>query len=58
MNSDRVITILQMEAAKFCSENNITNSAERLIIEAAFIRGGLVATREVLEDLKNKRDSG
>lgn len=47
-----------MEAAKFCSENNITNSAERLIIEAAFIRGGLVATREVLEDLKNKRDSG
>lgn len=55
MSSDRVINILRQEATKFCSENGITDASQRLIIEAAFIRGGMIATREVLEDFKNNK---
>jgi hypothetical protein len=55
MSSDRVVNILRQEATKFCSENGITDAGERLIIEAAFIRGGMIATREVIEDFKRKK---
>jgi len=56
MSSDRVIAILRQEAEKFCLENDITNADQRVIIEAAFIRGGMIATREVLQDLKSKKE--
>lgn len=49
---DKIVNILRQEATKFCAEHGITDPTMRLIMEQAFVRGGMVAMRETLQDIK------
>lgn len=49
---DKIVTILRQEAITFCVETGVPDPTTRLIIEQAMVRGGMIAMKEVLRDLK------